>query len=137
MKNDFQHEISRLEDRNCIYTAYSKNFFYYRMAISQYVLKQGKVPLNPFMLFDYFLLDTIDRNLIRDANHSIINKADELWVFGPVSNGVLKEILIAKNAEKPLRYFKILKPHAIIESSEDAMEYEDDTINHALSFETA
>lgn len=143
MKTDFQQSLHQQKAfssnhvesdlLSTAYTAYSKNLFYYRMLISQFVLKQERVPLNPFMLFDYFLLDTVDRNLIREANRSIIQKADELWVFGPISNGVLKEILIARNAEKPLRYFKILNPFEIVESSEDSMEYEEDTINHALS----
>lgn len=92
----FEHAALDLKG-NCdlVYTAMSKHLFYYRMHISRYVLDQGKVPLNPFMLFDYFLLDSIDRDAVRRANNSIVLRADEIWVFGPISNGVLSEILIA------------------------------------------
>jgi hypothetical protein len=42
------------------------------------VLEKGMVPLNPFMLFDYFLLDRIDRDLVRNANNSIVVRSDQI-----------------------------------------------------------
>ncbi len=88
MTKSFEHTALSLSGNQAlVYTAMSKYYFYFRMFISQFVLNQGKVPLNPFMLFDYFLLDTVDRDRIRDANNSLINRADELWVSGPVSKG--------------------------------------------------
>jgi len=98
------------ENRQLIYTAMSKRCFYLRMHISKYVLQKGNVPLNPFMLFDYFLLDCVNRNIIRDANNSIVLRADQLWVFGPISNGVAAEIALAKKANKPISYFAIENP---------------------------
>jgi hypothetical protein len=125
MNVPFFHEaLSLAGDQQLVYTAMSKHFFYFRMFISRYVLEQGKVPLNPFMLFDYFLLDCVDRNLVRDANNSLVHRADQLWVFGPISNGVLVEILLAQKANKPISYFKIEKPHQIIPISDDAIEME-------------
>lgn len=88
------------------------------MHISAFVLSQHKVPLNPFMVFDYFMADMIDRDLVREANNNMVARSDELWVFGEVSNGVLVEIKIAKEAGKTIRYFKIEKPHTIVEISE-------------------
>ena len=100
------------------------------MHISRFVLEQEKVPLNPFMLFDYFLIDSIRRDAERKANNSIVLRADEIWVFGPVSNGVLSEVLIAQEICKKVRYFTIQQPHKIIpidimhvEMEEDVMEY--------------
>ncbi len=125
MNVPFSHEALSLEGGSqLVYTAMSKHYFYYRMFISRYVLEQGKVPLNPFMLFDYFLLDSIDRNLVRDANNSLVLRADHIWVFGPISNGVLAEILLAQKANKPISYFKIEKPHQIVSITEDAVEME-------------
>jgi hypothetical protein len=121
----FDHRALGLqEERPLVYTAFSKHYFYYRMHISKFVLEHGKVPLNPFMVFDYFLLDTVERDLIRQANNSLVKRADELWVFGPVSNGVLVEILIAKEQKKLLRFFKIQSPHRIIALEEGQLETE-------------
>jgi hypothetical protein len=76
------------------------------------------------MLFDYFLLDSVDRNLIRDANNSIVLRADQIWVFGPISNGVLAEIMLAKKANKVIAYFAIENPHKIVPIIENAVEME-------------
>ena len=60
MGKEFKHEALELtEDKSLVYTAMSKHLFYYRMHISKYVIEQHKVPLNPFMIFDYFLLDSV------------------------------------------------------------------------------
>lgn len=104
----------------------SKHYFYFRMHISRWVLEQGKVPLNPFMLFDYFLLDSVQRDVVRDANNSLVSRSDEIWVFGPVSNGVLAEIMLAKKAKKPLSYFKIEKSQKIIRVANEEIEIEEE-----------
>lgn len=123
MRSFFNHPARGLtEEKPLIYTAFSKHFFYYRMHISKYVIEKGAVPLNPFMLFDYFLLDTTDRDDVRAANNAIVMRADAVWVFGPISNGVFAEMLLAKERGIPLRYFQIAKPHAIIESANIQME---------------
>jgi hypothetical protein len=125
--NNFSHEaLSLTGNKELVYTAMSKHYFYYRMHISRYVLEQGKVPLNPFMLFDYFLLDCIERDAVRDANNSIVLRSDQIWVFGPISNGVLAEILLARKANKPIRYFKIEQPHRIVPISNEEVEMEEE-----------
>lgn len=136
MSNQFLHQALSLSgQKKLIYTAFSKHYFYYRMYISKYVLERGCVPLNPFMLFDYFLLDTVDRDLIRDANNSCVMRADEVWVFGPISNGVLAEILLARGQAKPISYFKIHKPHSfqLITPEEAEMEDEVKTYQHLVT----
>lgn len=123
----FSHEALALDGgKSLVYTAMSKHYFYFRMHISSFVLENGMVPLNPFMLFDYFLLDTIDRDLVRNANNSIVLRSDQVWVFGPISNGVLAEILLAKKAGKPVAYFKIDKPHKILPIDVNMVEMEDE-----------
>jgi len=61
-----------------VYTALSKRLFYFRMHISKFVLDKNCVPLNPFMLFEYFMLDTVERDKTREANNNLVKKADEL-----------------------------------------------------------
>ena len=96
------------------------------MFISVFVLKNGGVPLNPFMVFDYFMLDAVDRDLVREGNNNLVKRCDEIWVFGAVSNGVLAEIQIAKERGKKVRYFAIEKPHQIIETDKNSVELEED-----------
>jgi hypothetical protein len=124
-ESSFSHDALSLKgNKSLVYTAMSKHYFYFRMHISRYVLEQGKVPLNPFMLFDYFLLDTVERDLIRDANNSVVLRSDQIWVFGPISNGVLSEIILAKKTSKPISYFKIEKSYEIKSLSYDEVEME-------------
>jgi len=107
-----------------IYPAFSKHLFYFRMHISKFVLENNCVPLNPFMIHEYFLLDTVDRDKIRESNNAIVEKAEELWVFGKISDGVLAEINLAKKSGKPIRYFEVIKSKDIKEISEKEVELE-------------
>jgi len=127
MKKEFSHPALEVqESKPLVYTAMSKHLFYYRMFISVFVLENGGVPLNPFMVFDYFLLDAVDRNLVREGNNNLVKRSDEIWVFGAVSNGVLAEIQIANEQERVVRYFAIEKPHSIIETTKEMVEMEDE-----------
>lgn len=119
-----------LKTKKLVYTAFSKHYFYYKMHISKFVLNHGYVPLNPFMLFDYFLVDSVDRDLVREANNSIVCRADELWVFGPVSDGVLSEILIAKKKKKPISFYQIRNSQKIEPVGIDLVEMEKDVQKH-------
>lgn len=136
MNKNFSHPALEVQnDKPLVYTAMSKHLFYYRMFISVFVLENGGVPLNPFMVFDYFLLDAVNRDLVREGNNNLVRRCDEIWVFGAVSNGVLAEIQIANEQGKKVRYFAIEKPHNITESSKEEVEMEDEVANlrHLLS----
>lgn len=89
-----------------VFTSYSKRNFYYRAEVSQFVLSQGNTPINPFMNFDYNLSGVVDKSLIRVANNSLIACADELWVFGEVSDGVLAEVYLARKRSVAVKYFR-------------------------------
>ena len=71
------------------------------------------VPLNPFMLFRYFLGDTVDRKLVYLGNNNIVRISDELWAFGEVSDGVLAEIKITKDKGGKVKYFKIVNGNPV------------------------
>ena len=113
------------KDMKLVFSAISKHYFYFRQHISKFILEQNCIPLNPFMSFEYFMLDTVDRDLIRNANNNLVKKADELWVFGPISDGVLAEIKLAKELNKPIRYFRIVESKEIKEISKDEVEFEE------------
>jgi hypothetical protein len=108
-----------------IYPAFSKHLFYFRMYISRFVLESNGVPLNPFMIHEYFLLDTVDRNKIRESNNTLVERSDEIWIFGKISDGVLAEIKLAKSLNKPIRYFNVLNSKDIVEISESQSETEE------------
>jgi len=78
------------------------------------------------MVFDFFLLDAVDRDLVREGNNNLVKRCDEIWVFGAVSNGVLAEIQIAKEQDKPVRYFAIEKTHKIVGTTKDKVKMEDE-----------
>ncbi len=99
---------SRTGQRKVVFTAQSKQMFYCRDAVCEFVFNQGSVPLNPFRAFSYFLGDRVDRDLVRVANNNLIRITDELWVFGEtMANGVLFEVEFARSLGKPVKYFTI------------------------------
>lgn len=120
----------KIMDMKLVYAAHSKHVFYFRQHISKFVLEQDYVPLNPFMIFGYFMLDAVQRDSVRNANNNLVRKADELWVFGPVSDGVLAEIRIAKQEGKPIKYYAILNSRDIREISRDEVEFEEGLEQH-------
>lgn len=90
-----------------VYPAYSKHNFCWQMHISQFCLESKLIPLNPFMLFRYFLGDTVPRETVYRANNNIVRLCDEVWTFGDISDGVLAEVKIKKDLGQPVRYYKI------------------------------
>jgi hypothetical protein len=95
------------------------------MHISKYILENNGVPLNPFMIHEYFLLDTVKRTKVTASNNTLVKKADEIWVFGKISDGVLAEIKLAKKLKKPIRYFTIIDSAKIKEIREKDAQMEE------------
>lgn len=90
-----------------VYAAYSKRNFYLHQHISKYCLEKRRIPLNPFMLFKYFLGDAVSREAVYLANASVVNLTDEIWTFGDISDGVLEEIIMKKKTSGKVKYFSI------------------------------
>ena len=88
-----------------VYTSHSKHNYYAKQIISAFVLRQGFIPLNPFMNWGYFLDDLVERNLIRDANTRLIEMSDEIWQFGEISNGCYHELLLGIEQGMPIKFF--------------------------------
>src|SRR2546430_16951305 len=74
--------------KKLIYIAMSNRNFYWRMHVSKLVLDEGYVPINPFMLFDYYLLHTVPKQLGREAINNPLPRSGAGRVFGTMSLGV-------------------------------------------------
>ena len=120
-----QAEETLRHPKRIVYTAMSNRNFYWRNHIQKFVLDSGMVPVSPFMLFDYYLLHTVPKTVVREAMNNLLARSDEIWVFGRLSLGVKVQIGIAKRLTKPIRYFDISElPVAVIPISEETAEEE-------------
>ena len=104
---DFYIKQSIIEKMKVAFTAQSKIYFYCRDAICEFTFNRGYLPINPFRIFDYFLSDRVERSIIRNGNNEMVSRCDELWVFGPISDGVLFEIARCKQLSIPIRFFNV------------------------------
>lgn len=126
MRKKFKHRALGLNKKTkIIFIAMSKHAFYFRRHAVKYVLEKGCTPISQYGIVDYFLLDTVDRDLVRQANNNLIRVADEMWVFGPISDGVLAEIIMVKKMRKPIKYFQIVDSQKIKPTSEKDVELEE------------
>ena len=108
-----------------VFIAMSKKYFYMRLFVTKFVLEQGVVPINPFTSFDYFLLDAVERDTVRRANNTLVARADELWVFGDITDGVRAEIVQAWQQQKTVRFFAFRDDKHIYEVAINDVVYED------------
>ena len=108
-----------------VFTAMSKKYFYMRLFVTKFALEQGVAPINPFASFDYFLLDAVERDTVRRANNTLVARADELWVFGDIADGVRVEIIQAWQQHKTVRFFVFRDDKHIYEVTIDDLVYED------------
>ena len=108
-----------------VFTAMSKKYFYMRFFVTKFTLEQGVVPINPFTSFDYFLLDAVERDTVRRANNTLVARADELWVFGDIADGVRAEVIQAWQQHKTVRFFAFRGDKHIYEVTIDDLVYED------------
>ena len=120
-----QAEETLRHPRRLVYAAMSNRNYYWRAHIQKFILDSGMVPISPFMLFDYYLLHTVPKNVVREAMNNLLSRCDEVWVFGRLSLGVRVQIGIAKRLNKPVRYFDISElPAAVLPISEETAEEE-------------
>jgi hypothetical protein len=113
-----------------VYPAQSKLHFYCRDAVCEFVLSHGAVPLHPFRVFEYFLGDRVERDLVRRGNNTIVSRVDEIWVFGQeIADGVLLEISHAHANRKPVRYFTIAtRANEIAEIGQENLTFEEELL---------
>ena len=73
----------------------------------RYAIKNNCVPIAPHLFFPQFLNDDIseERELALSMNKEIIDRCDEVWVFGDtVSKGMAEEIEYAHVSDKSIYY---------------------------------
>lgn len=97
----------RKEPRKLVYITHSRSWFYVKEGVQQYALMQGVAPLNPFMNYGYYLDQRVERDEIVASCHQMIRSAEEMWVFGPISEAMLTDIVVAVMEGKSLRFFSI------------------------------
>ena len=115
-----QAEETLRHPKRLVYVAMSNRNFYWRNHIQKFVLDSGMVPVSPFMLFDYYLLHTVPKTVVREAMNNLLARCDEAWVFGRISLGVKVQIGVARRLSKPVRYFDISElPVAVSPISEE------------------
>ena len=120
-----QAEETLRHPKRIVYVAMSNKSFYWRAHIQKFVLDSGMVPISPFMLFDYYLMHTVDKEIVRVAMNNLLARSDEVWVFGRLSLGVKVQVGIAKRMSKPVRYFDISDlPVAVMPISEETAQEE-------------
>ncbi len=102
-----QAERTLRRPKPLVYVAMSNRNFFWRQQLTKYVLDEGRVPVTPFMLFDYYLLHTVPKDLVREAMNNLIARCEEMWVFGDLSLGLKVQVGIAKRLHKSVRYFDI------------------------------
>ncbi len=102
-----QAERALRHPKQLIYCALSNKNFYWRAHITKFVLDEGHVPIVPAMMFDYYLLNTVPKETVRESFNNLIVRCDQMWVFGNLSLGVKVQIGIAKRLRKPVRYYDI------------------------------
>jgi hypothetical protein len=115
------------DDKKVVFTAQSCKNFHQRMLVCKFVFDKGAIPVNPFNLFGYYLYELVDRDLVRNGNNALLKRCDELWIFGEVSDGVLAEIQMFKELNRPMRFFNISGlPEVIKEISREELVFEDE-----------
>jgi len=120
-----QAERTLRRPKRVVYIAMSNKNFHWRMHVTKFVLDEGCVPVNPFMLFDYYLMHTVNKDTVREAMNNLLVKCDECWIFGRMSLGVKVQLGIAKRLKKPVRFYDIADlPERIVRISENLAQEE-------------
>ncbi len=74
----------------------------------RYVIEKGFMPVASHLLYPRILDDSdpAERELGLLFGLALLRDCDEVWVFGPVSAGMVGEMEEAKRLNKPVRYVK-------------------------------
>ena len=75
-------------------------------AYCRYAVQEGQVPVAPHLMFPQFMDEEKERELALQMDLVLLEKCDELWVFGKtMTSGMRAEIAYAKNKKMKIRYF--------------------------------
>ena len=93
--------------KKSVYITHSRSWFYMREMLTNYAVKEGTAPLDPFMNYGFYLNGTAAREEIMACCHQMIRNCDEVWVFGPISEAMLTDIMVALWEGKPIHFYSI------------------------------
>ena len=72
----------------------------------RFAVDEGHVPVAPHLMFPQFMDEEKERELALQMDLVLLEKCDELWVFGKtMTSGMKAEIAYAKNRNMKVRYF--------------------------------
>ena len=127
--DDFKHStLDAGSDFGTVYTAMSKQYFCYRTQITRFAVNSGYAPFNPFTAFDFALHGLCLKEDIIRANTTMLKKCDEVWHFGPVSDGSLAEVILAARFGKKTRFFEIDTAWQLSEIDRSLTVFEEDRL---------
>ena len=88
----------------CAYSGDIKQNTARSRAYSKAAIEAGAVPINPILNLTGVLSEETDRDTAMAIDLSLLKKADELWVHGIPTEGVMQEIAEAKRNGITIRY---------------------------------
>ena len=74
------------------------------LKISRSLVKGGDLPISPQMFIPAFVDERTERELALSLCLELVAVCDELWVYGPVTAGMRREIRRAETLSIPVRY---------------------------------
>lgn len=93
--------------KKSVYITHSRSWFYVREMLTNYAVQKGTAPLDPFMNYGFYLNGAAAREDIMACCHQMIRNCDEVWVFGPISETMLTDIMVALWEGKPIHFYSI------------------------------
>ena len=80
-------------ENKLIYTSHNHNTKDMSEKIASFVLGKGYLPVDPFLVFPPFCLDSFKMTKFERLalDMKMLSRCDELWVFGAITYGVGKE----------------------------------------------
>ena len=84
-----------------------KKNVYNAIKYSRFAIQNLCMPVTPHLMYPHMLNDNIEeeRKLGLLYGQILLEKCDEIWVFGKVSEGMAVEMLVAQKAGIPIRFF--------------------------------
>ena len=71
----------------------------------RFAVNRGFVPLAPHIYFPQFMSEETEREKAFAMNFELLNICREMWVFGKITEGMAREIDMAKRQRMKIRYF--------------------------------
>ena len=71
----------------------------------RFVVSQGASPINPILNLTDVISEETERELALSIDLALLDRADEIWMFGPLTEGMVIELNEAAEQEILIRMF--------------------------------